>query len=434
MAQAAWLTQLPILQVILPMMAAPLCLMIGRPKLVWLFALVVSTSTLVINIILLQAVLHSGPIVYELGAWPAPWGIEYRIDALSGFLLVLVSGMASLVLLAARCSLERELGADKHTLFYMAFLLCLAGLLGILSTGDVFNLFVFLEISALASYTLIAMGSDRRALWAAYQYLILGTIGATFILIGIGLMYMMTGTLNMDDLARRLPDVAYNKTVFTAFAFFIVGVGLKLALFPLHQWLPNAYAYAPSVVTAFLAATATKVAVYILLRFIFSVYGLDYALSDLTLPLQSILLTLGVAGVLVCSVTAIHQSNIKRLFAYSSIAQVGYMILGLAIGTVAGVTATLLHIFNHALMKGALFLALAGLAHRLGVPTIDKFDGLGRRMPWTMGAIVVGGLSLIGVPLTVGFVSKWYLLVASLVWGWWPLALVILIGSLLAAI
>ena len=426
------LSHLPILQVIIPLMAAPACLLLRQRRLVWMFATLCAALTLVISFQLLYQVLDSGTIIYELGGWQAPVGIEYRIDALSAFILVLLSAMATVVLMGAHTSIHKEIPEDKQTLFYVAFLLCLAGLLGIVATGDAFNVFVFLEVSSLATYTLIGLGKDRRALWASYQYLIMGTIGATFILIGIGLMYMMTGTLNMVDMAERLPAVSESKTVFTAFAFFIVGVCLKLALFPLHLWLPNAYAYAPSVVTAFLAATATKVAIYVLIRFTYTIYGVDFSLSHL--PLPHILLVLGLLGVFGASIVAILQDNVKRLFAFSSVAQIGYMMVGFSVGTPAGLKAALLHVFNHALMKGAIFMAIAGVVYRVGGANLSGFKGLGRRMPLTMAAIVVGGFSLIGVPLTVGFISKWYLIVALLEQGLWPVVGLVLIGSLLAVV
>lgn len=426
------LAHLPVLQVILPLMAAPLCLFLRRPNLVWMFTLIVSGLAFLISIALLQQVMTSGSIIYAMGGWEGPWGIEYRIDELSAFLLLIITAMSTVILLAARTSIEKEISEGRRVFFYALFLLSLTGMLGIVATGDVFNVFVFLEISSLSAYALIALGKDRRALWAAYQYLIMGTIGATFILIGIGLMYQMTGTLNMDDLARRLPEVAETRTVFAAFAFFIVGVCLKLALFPLHLWLPNAYAYAPSIVTAFLAATATKVAVYLLIRFSFSVFGLSFSFT--TLPLGTLFVVLGLAGIFVASTAAIYQKNVKHLFAYSSIAQVGYMVVGYSIGTTVGLMSTLLHLFNHALMKGALFLALGAVMYRIGTVQLSSFHGLGRQMPLTMAAIVAGGLSLIGVPLTVGFVSKWYLVLAAMEKGWWPVAVLILLGSLLAIV
>ena len=426
------LAHLPILQVIVPLMAAPLCLLLTRPRLVWLFALIASASAFLISSILLHQVMTSGTVIYELGGWEAPWGIEYRIDLLNAFLLLIISAISTVVLFAADTSIRQEIPPDRHTLFYVLYLLSLAGMLGIVATGDAFNVFVFLEISSLSAYALIALGKDRRALWASYQYLIMGTIGATFILIGIGLMYQMTGTLNMDDLSRRLPEVAQTRTVFTAFAFVIVGICLKLAMFPLHLWLPNAYAYAPSIVTAFLAATATKVAIYLLIRFTFSVFGLSFSFTHL--PLQILFVVLGLAGIFAASTKAIYQANVKHLFAYSSIAQIGYMIVGFSVSTVAGLTATLLHVFNHALMKGALFVALGAVMYRIGSVQLTQFQGLGRQMPLTMAAIVIGGLSLIGVPLTVGFVSKWYLILAVIENGWWPVAVLILLGSLLAVV
>ena len=426
------IAHLPVLQVIVPLMAAPICLLLKRSQLVWLFSLLVSGIALLISILLLQQVMTSGVISYELGGWEAPWGIEYRIDKLNAFLLLIISSISTIILFAAQTSIEKEIPKNKHTLFYILYLLSLTGMLGIVSTGDVFNVFVFLEISSLSAYALIAMGTDKRALWASYQYLIMGTIGATFILIGIGLMYQMTGTLNMEDLSQRLPQVTQTRTVLTAFAFVIVGVCLKLALFPLHLWLPNAYAYAPSIVTAFLSATATKVAIYLLIRFTFSVFGLSFSFT--TLPLQTLFMILGLAGVFVASIAAIYQNNVKHLFAYSSIAQVGYIIIGFSTSTVTGLTAALLHLFNHALMKSAIFLAIGAVVYRLGNAQLSNFHGLGRQMPLTMAAIVVGGLSLIGVPLTVGFVSKWYLLMALVENGWWFVAALILLGSILAII
>ncbi len=413
-------------------MAAPLCLFLTRPRLVWFFSIVASGLAFLISCLLLQQVMASGTISYELGAWDAPWGIEYRIDQLNALLLLIISSISTVVLLAADTSIRKEIPEDRHTVFYILYLLSLAAMLGIVATGDAFNIFVFLEISSLSAYALIALGKDRHALWASFQYLIMGTIGATFILIGIGLMYQMTGTLNIADLSIRLPEVAQTRTVFTAFAFVIVGVCLKLAMFPLHLWLPNAYAYAPSIVTAFFAATATKVAVYLLIRFTFSVFGLSFSFTHL--PLQVVFMVLGLVGIFAASTAAIYQSNIKHLFAYSSVAQIGYMIVGFSLTTALGLTATLLHLFNHALMKGALFLALGAVMYRIGTTQLRDFQGLGRQMPVTMAAIVIGGLSLIGVPLTVGFVSKWYLVLAVIEVGWWPIAVLILLGSLLAVV
>ncbi|WP_200251229.1 proton-conducting transporter membrane subunit [Thiococcus pfennigii] len=423
---------LPALQVVVPLLAAPICLLLGRGRWAWAFATAVSWLTLAIAVALLSQIGNGDLPGYAFGDWPAPWGIEYRVDRLSAFVLLIVSGIAAAILPYAWRSVAREIPPEQQAIFFTALLLCLAGLLGITITGDAFNLFVLLEISSLASYTLIAMGRDRRALTAAYQYLIMGTIGATFILIGVGLLYMLTGTLNMADLAIRIAPLQESRTLHTAFAFLVVGIGLKLALFPLHLWLPNAYAYAPSVVTAFLAATATKVALYALIRFLYTIFGVAFAFDAMLT--HWILLPLSLAAILSASLVAIFQDDVKRMLAYSSVAQIGYMTLGLALVSVTGLTAALLHLFNHALMKGALFLALGAVAYRLGPVRLTGMAGLGRQMPWTLAAFVVGGLSLIGVPLTVGFVSKWYLILAAIEAGWWPVAALILIASLLAVL
>ena len=426
------LSQLPALQVTLPLIAAPLCLLLRSGRAAWLLCLIVSTIALGIALRLLEEVWENGLIVYSFGGWAAPWGIEYRVDLANAFVLMVVAGISTAVLLFARTSAASEIDEDRHSLFYTAWLLCLTGLLGMAITGDAFNLFVFLEISSLSSYVLIAMSRDRRALTASYQYLIMGTIGATFILIAVGMLYMVTGTLNMADLAGRIPDLFDNRTLRTAFAFLTVGMGIKLAMFPLHLWLPNAYTYAPSAVTAFLAATATKVAVYALVRFMFSVFGTAFAFESM--PLQLILVVLGTAAVLSGSTIAIFQHNVKRMLAYSSVAQIGYLMLGLSLATAAGLTATLVHLFNHALMKGGLFLALGCMAYRLGNTRLADLAGMGFRMPWTVAAFVIGGLSLIGLPLTAGFISKWVLVQAVLEIGWWPLVVVVVAGALLAVV
>ena len=424
--------QLPIFQVTLPLIAAPLAFLLNQRIVAWVIALIASLCAAVISMLLLQQVTISGEIITEIGGWPAPWGIEYRVDMVNAFVLLIVSSLSTVTLLFARASVAREIPEDKQCLFYTTWLLCLTGLLGVTITGDAFNVFVFLEISSLSSYVLIAMGRDRRALTASFQYLVMGTIGATFILIGIGFLYISTGTLNMADMAVRLEAMESSRTIESAFAFIVVGIGLKLAMFPLHLWLPNAYAFAPSAVSAFLAATATKVALYMLLRFVYTIFGIDFAFASM--PLTEILLILAVPAVLIPSTVAIFQDNVKRMLAYSSVAQIGYMLLGMAMATQAGLTASILHLFNHALMKGGLFLALGCVVYRIGGANLNQLAGLSKRMPWTFAALIGGGLSLIGVPLTAGFASKWLLVSAALSDGWWPLAVVVLVGSLLSII
>ncbi len=423
-------SHLPALQVAAPLIAAPLCVLLRRGRYAWGFATMVCWGLLAIAAVLLDQVMSTGPISYRLGGWAPPFGIEYRLDGVNAFILLIITGVAAFMMPYARQSVEREIAPERRHLFYAVFLLALTGLLGIVATGDAFNIYVFLEISSLASYVLVALGRQRRALTAAYQYLIIGTIGAALILLGVGFLYAKTGTLNLADLAVRVPALGDTPAILTAFAFITVGVLIKLALFPFHLWLPNAYAYAPSFVSAFLAATATKVGAYMLLRFVFTVFGTQFAFT--ALPLAEILLALSLIAVLVGSLVAVFQTDLKRLLAFSSVGQIGYLGVGIGLASVTGVTGALVHIFNHALMKGGLFLAAGSIAYRLGVTDLSALHGLGRRMPLTMAAIVIGGLGLVGVPVTSGFVSKWYLVQGALEAGLWPVALFVLIGSLIA--
>ncbi|MEJ2182418.1 MAG: monovalent cation/H+ antiporter subunit D family protein [Nitrospirota bacterium] len=424
----------PVLVVVVPLVTAvliPLLRLLRRDLGYWA-ALAASAASFVLSLFLLRGVLAHGRISYWLGGWQPPWGIEYVVDYLNGFVLVVVSFIAVLVAFYCKKSIEAEIPSGRLGVFYSAFMLLVAGLLGIVITGDIFNLYVFIEISSLASYTLIASGRRNEALTASYNYLILGTIGATFILLGVGHLYMVTGTLNMADLSHRLPELYGSTVVLTAFAFFSVGLSLKLALFPLHVWMPDAYATAPSPVSAILAATSTKVGAYALLRVMFSVFSPRFDAE--VVPFMSILVVLGSVAVLAGSVLAIAQRDIKRMLAYSSVGQIGYIVLGAAMANRTAMTGSLLHILNHALMKGALFLVVGVVVYRTGILRIADLRGLGRKMPLTMGAFTVAALSMIGVPLTVGFVSKWYLALGALEAGMWYVVAVILLSSVLTAV
>ena len=419
------------LQIVIPLLAAPLCAIIQLQRIAWVLALLVGLVCAGNSIAILMQVESAGEIIYALGGWAAPWGIEYRIDSANAFVLLIISIIYLAGTIYARNGVESEVPEERRSWFYTAWILCFTGLCGITISGDVFNVFVFLEISSLSSYILISFGTDRRCLTAALRYLIVGTIAASFYLIGVGLLYALTGTLNMADLAERLPELLNHRTTLVAFGFIVIGLGIKMALFPLHNWLPNAYTYAPNAVTAFLAGTATKAAVYVFARLMFTVFPVGY-FTEAT-SAYAIILGIGILGALVASTIAIFQDNLKRLFAWSSIGQIGYMAIGLGLATTSGVAATFLHLFNHALMKTAIFMAIGGLCYVTGTTTTASLQNAGRRMPWTVAAILIGGLSLIGVPFTTGFVSKWYLVSAALEQQYWWLAGLILIGSLVTA-
>ncbi len=425
---------LPALVVLVPFLAAPLVVLLGARRLAWPVTFAAALFSLAAALALLSQVLGGAAISYHIGGWAPPLGIEYRIDAANAFVMVIVSAIAVAILPYARASIAAEIPARQHVLFHALFLLALAGLLGVSATGDAFNLFVFLEISSLSTYVLVAMGAyrDKRALTTAFNYLLMGTTGATFFVIGIGFLYMSTGTLNMADLAQLIAQQPGNRTIHAGFAFILVGMGLKVAMYPLHLWLPGAYSYAPSAVSAFLAATATKVAVYVMLRFLFSVFGPAYPFEASALGL--VVLPLALLAMFAASFIAIFQVNFKKMLAYSSIAQVGYMLLGIAMLSQTALSGAIVHLFNHAITKATLFMVIGAYVLRAGGAFYRDIEGIGRVMPLTSAAGVIGGLSLIGVPGTAGFVSKWLLVQGALEKGWWWLALLVVASSLLAVV
>ena len=435
-AYPAWLiTHGAALLVVLPLLMGAVSAILPKERWAWILTLVVTLICAAAAFGIVLTIFGGETQLYKMGGWDPPHGISYIIDGLNAPVLLLITAMAVLCTLYGLPAVAAEVEPKKRAPFYGAFMLCVAGLLGMVVTGDAFNVFVFLEVSSISTYVLVAMGAsrDRRALAASYNYLILGSIGATFFVIGIGFLYMETGTLNMADMARILADLGGgSRAALVGFGFIIIGLGLKLAMFPLHMWLPGAYAYAPSFVTIFLASTATKAALYLMLRFTFTVF--DPSFEYVGTVLTYVITTMAVAGMLLASLQAIFQTDARRTLAFSSIAQVGYMLLGIGIGTAAGLSASYLHLINHAIIKGALFVALGAFWYRFGITRIEDFRGLSKMMPWTMGAFTVGGLSLIGVPFTAGFTSKYNLAVAASDHGWHWAVGIIMASSVLAII
>lgn len=422
------------LAVVIPMLCSTIGVFLPNGRLAWFLSILATGASLLMALVLMGLVQNEGIVSYAMGGWEPPAGIEFRIDALNAMIILLVTAIAFLAAVFSWPTVNAEIREEKQNLFYSAYLVCVTGLVGVSSTGDAFNLFVFLEISSIATYVLVALGArrDRRALPAAFNYLVMGTLGATFYVIGVGFLFAATGTLNMNDFSQMIPQLTDSRTVQAGFAFIIVGLGLKAAMWPLHQWLPGAYNYAPSFVTTFLAATATKVALYALIRYLFTVFKPDFSFELASFGL--IFMPLAVAAMLVCSFQAVFQSDVRRTLAYSSVAQVGYMLLGVSLATAAGLTAGLFHLVNHALMKGGLFMAVAGVVLTYQGTRIYDFAGLGRSAPWTMTAFAICALSLIGVPLTAGFQSKIALLAAVFANGWWWAAALIVFSSVLAVL
>ena len=427
---------LPILVVITPLMFSLIVAILPNERHSWFLINISLLLTLLFTILLGIEISDKNFISYHLGNWPPPLGIEYVIDKVSIIPIFIISIIGLLASSFAHHFFKQEIDKKLISKTYSLWLLAIAGLMGLVTTADAFNLFVFLEISSLSAVALVAMGAkmDRKALIAGYNYLILGAVGATFYVIGVGLLYGVTGTLNMNDLAQKLPLLGLNKSVMVAFTFMVLGIMVKAAIFPLHIWLPNAYAYSPSPVSVLLAATATKVAIYILVRISYTIFGPVYDIYSFE-NLRYILMYLAIIAMFAGTIMAIFEKDTKKLLAHSSVAQIGYIVLGISLATSAGIASGFIHLINHALIKAGLFMSVVAMSFytfkRIDVNTIS---GIGKQMPITFFAFVICALSLAGLPLTVGFISKLYLIKAAYMSeGIW-LPFLILVSSALSLI
>lgn len=424
--------QSPILIIIIPLIASFLNVIIGlwRKRLCYPLVVIALGLSVILSILILNTVITQGVIHYRLGGWEPPWGIEYVIDHLNAYMLIIVSFMSFTIAIYSKRNIEKEF-PEKAVYFYTIYLLLVTGLLGITITGDVFNLYVFLEITSLAGYALIAIGRDNAPL-ASFNYLIMGTIGACFYLLGVGYLYILTGSLNMADLSMLLPGLYHSNVVLAAFAFFTVGIAIKAALFPLHVWLPDAYTYAPSTVSAFAASTMTKVGVYVMIRIMFTVFEPRFPI--VMLPSTEILGWAASGAMIFGCILAIAQTDVKRMLSYILIAEVGYIVLGVSVANRMGFTGALLHILFDAFTMACLFMAAGAVMHKTGKTSIHGFRNLHRRMPLTMAAFSIAALSATGVPPFAGFFSKWYLVLGAIDAGKWIFAVFLLLSSLLVAV
>jgi len=425
--------QLPLLIPVVLLTAALAAPLVGLLRHHWTYRLALVAVALDAGVAIwgLVEVVRNGEIRYELGGWAPPIGIEYVLDPLSAFFAAVIACVALIVMIGARRMVEVEL-PEKEVPYFAAVLLLLAGFQGIVVTGDLFNLYVFLEITALAGYALVAVG-ERPSPVAAFRYLLLGATGASFYLLGLWFVYNLTGSLNMADVAAILPAVWDNPALAIGLSLMVVGMGVKMALWPLHGWLPDAYTQAPSATSALIAPIGTKVGAYALIRILFFVFGAGLVRDRL--PVADIVLWLSAIGIVYGSIMAIAQRELKRMLAYSSVAQVAYIGLGIGLANPAGLVGAVLHVVNHAFMKAALFMVAGNMRARLGHSDISRMDAeVRRRMPWTMAAFTVGALSMIGIPPTAGFFSKWYLASGSIDEGLWIMVVVILASSLLNAV
>jgi len=432
MSEIATSSQLPVVPILCLFLGALLVTALGLRDRRWAHPLttVALVAFAVSSVMLLRKVMTSGALSYRLAGWEPPVGIEFRADHLSAFILVVIAGISLLVSVYARIGVRREL-PTKEVPFYGVLLVMLLGLTGMVLTGDLFNLYVFFEVSSLGAYALMAVG-HRKAPVSAFRYLILGTLGASFYLLGVGYLYALTGSLNMADVATFMPELSSNPALILSVVFMLGGLGLKMALFPMHLWLPDAYTYASSTATAVIAPVMTKVSAYVLLRLLFFVY--DQRLIHETLPVDGVLTWLALAGVTVGSLMAIAQKDVKRMLAYSSVAQVAYIAVGIGLANGWALIGAMLHILNHATMKCCLFLIAGGVYQQTGSTRLHAYSSLGKRMPWTFAAFAVAALAMIGIPPTNGFFSKWYLVLGGIQAGQWAVVAVVVASGILTGV
>lgn len=379
-------------------------------------------SLFLISLFSIGLVKNYGILVYKVGGWMPPIGICMVLDGLTSFMLVTVNLVAFLVTIYSINYMEKFTAKWK---FYTLFLLMLAGMNGVVVTGDMFNLYVFLEIAAVASYALVAFGTEHEELEASFKYMVMGTLASCFILLGIVFLYSYTSTLNMADMNRCLASTGGGRITLFVAALFITGFGLKASLVPFHAWLPDAHPSAPAPISAMLSGVLIKVlGIYALMRVVFNVLGGSVAIS-------SILMTLGTISMILGGFLAIGQRDIKRMLAYSSISQVGYIILAIGIGTPLAFLGGLFHLFNHAVFKSLLFLNSGAIEYSTGTRDLEKMGGLNLKMPVTGYTSLAGSMSISGIPPLSGFWSKLIIILACIQAKYFTLALVVVLVSII---
>ncbi len=422
----------PVLIPLLPLtagMLSPLLSKIYKQLGKWVVLAAIAVS-LIGTIFVLAGVLEAGePTHYWMGNWAPPLGIEFVIDSVNGIILIAIAAISLFVGIFATPFVKKDTWLYIGG-YYSMFGLLVSGLLGLAITGDLFNLYVFLEITSLAGYGLIALGG-KKSILAAFRYLLIGTIAASFYLLALAYLYGITGTLNMADMAVLIAPHLDSVNVLLAMAMLIIGFGIKMALFPLHGWQPDAYTYAHPGAAPLISGAMSKVPALALLRFAFYIFGADSVFVEKGMFVVGIL---GACGIILGSVMAIAQKDFRRMLAYSSVAQIGYIAAGLSMGNYYGLIAVVLHIVNHAFMKSTLFMVAGAVRYRFGETKIDRFGKLHKYMPFTVFALVVAALAMVGVPPTGGFFSKWYLVLGAMDGGQYYFIAVIVVSSLLNAI
>ncbi|GJL54266.1 MAG: cation:proton antiporter [Nitrospirales bacterium] len=403
---------IPALLFLLPLFAAISMPMACLKHREWSRPLAISVLGTMIGLSLvnLSFVLEHGAIHYDFSGWAAPLGIEWVADPLASLILVALSFLGFVALIFAGAGEPKNLGG-RIVHFYVLILLLISALTGIVFAGDLFNLFVFLEVAALSSYALVGVAGGR-ALFAAFRYLILGTLGASLYLLGVSYFYAASGTLNMADMADKLPHLLISRAVVGGLLFMFIGLGIKMALVPFHAWLPDAYSSAPESVSPILASLVTKVALLGWVRIIFWVLGAQAVLQDI--PVLLLIGVLGALATVIGAVLAFTQHEIKRMFAYGGISHIGIILIGVSQGNQTGFAGGIFYLLNDAVMQAALFFFIGIVIFQYGIRHVEDLGQMGKQAPWLIGSLVIMAMGMIGLPPTGGFFGKWYIILGAL--------------------
>lgn len=382
--------------------------------------------------ILFASVLRNGAFVYQFGGHDARLGIELLVDGFSAFFTLFVIVIILLVYIYSSGDATDGVSEKEYGRYYILLFILLFAMLGILYTNDLFNTYVFMEILSITTCSIISIKRKKENYAAAFRYVMLNEMGSLSYLFGVALLYMVTGYTNIDLVAREIGAVwtMYPINITTALAFMVVGLGLKAAIFPFHIWLPDAHATAPSSSSAILSAIVVKVYVLIMIKTLFRVFGLEVMMG---LNVSWILLVMAAFGMIMGSIFALAQKDVKRMLGYSSVAQIGYIVMAVGLFSVLGLRAAFFHIVSHALMKAALFLAVGIVIYYKKIRHVRAFAGLGPVMPVAMGVFTVAALGMIGIPGTSGFISKFALATALLDYGAGPLIGIVIASGILNA-
>ena len=378
----------------------------------------------------LRPLSNLGSLKYEMGGWAPPIGINLVLDGLSYLLIFIVTCISFLVVIYSLSYMRKY--TSLHN-FYSLLMLMIAGMNGVILSGDMFNLYVFLEIASISSYALVGFGVENEELEASFKYLVLGSVASSFILFGIALLYGRTGTLNMADMARQIQaSGGMGKLEMLVAGMFLMGFGLKAAMVPFHAWLPDAHPSAPAPISAMLSGLLIKVlGIYAIVRIFFNVFGMS---AEATPVFFNIFIALGLISMIVGALLAIGQWDFKRLLAYSSISQMGYVMLGFGIGNPLAIAGALFHLLNHAVFKSLLFLCSGSFEHRTKTRQLRELGGLSGKMPLTSFSTVFGSLSISGIPPFGGFWSKLFIIMGAIAAGKYMIAAVTVLVSFMTVI